>query len=179
MFAFVVQIIEYTTPDGRRYRVREIQEVDREHLLLGLGKMSPTTRYQRFHQERTNFSDLELDFLVACDGINHVAYVCRALDQDDIEGEGIAVARFYRDAENGKWGEVAIVVIDAWQDAGIGALLLDTLAAHCRRIGIEGWRAVIVGDNQRAINLFSRIGAVVKQGWEDRSLVLSIRLNPT
>ncbi|MBS1726176.1 MAG: GNAT family N-acetyltransferase [Armatimonadetes bacterium] len=164
------------TSDGRCYRVRPISAVDREHLQIGLGKMSPTTLYQRFHHYRRAFTDAELDFLTACDGKTHIAYVCRAIDDDGEEGEGVGVARVYRDTRDPKVGEVAIVVIDSWQNTGVGTALIQALADHCRQVGILDWRAVIVGDNDRVLHLLSRVGEVVERVWQDRSQVLRIHL---
>ena len=167
----------YTTTDNRQYVVRPIQGIDREHLVAGLGKMSPTTRYHRFLTARTDFTDEELDFLISCDGKDHIAYVCRALEANGQEGEGVAVARFFRDPNNREWGEVAIVVIDAWQEVGLGSILLGTLAKQCRTTGAKGWRATLLGENERAAHLFAKVGKVVMREWEYRSLVLHIRLN--
>jgi len=165
------------TADGRRYIVRQIRPDDREHLVAGIGKMSPATRYQRFHNARSEFSPEELNFLVSCDGQNHIAYVAMALNYKNEEGEGVAVTRFYRDPNNSEWGEVAVVVIDAWQNVGIGSVLLATLADHCRRTGVKGWRATIIGDNERAVHLFGKVGTIVLREWEERSLILHVELS--
>jgi GNAT superfamily N-acetyltransferase len=99
------------------------------------------------------------------------------LDPEDQEGEGIGVTRFFRDPNNAEWGEVAIVVIDAWQGSGIGSALLEALANHCLRTGVKGWRAAILGDNDRAVHTFEKFGKVVLREWEERSLVLHVELN--
>lgn len=164
----------HQTSDGRSYVVRTIQPFDREHLVAGLAKMSPATRFQRFLTDRTDFSPEELDFLLACDGQNHIAYVCHALGTDGEECEGVAAARFFREADNPEWGEAAIVVIDDWQNIGVGSVLLDTLAEHCRRSGVRGWRATILADNDRAIKLLSKVGTICGRKWEGRSVEVSV-----
>jgi len=169
-------MIVNVTADGRRYNIRVIRPDDRDHLVRGLEQMSPATRYQRFHGERTDFTSGELDFLVACDGVDHIAYVSHGVDYRGQETEGAGVARFYRDPEQPDWGEVAIVVVDGWQNVGLGSVLLGILADHCRKTCVKGWKASIVGDNDRAIHVFSKIGTVTQREWVDRSIVLHILL---
>ncbi len=165
-----------TTPDGRRYNVREIQPSDREHLARGVENMSVETRYQRFHTNRTHLSEPELDFLVGCDGKNHIAVVCHELDDQGEEGDGFAVARFFRSDDEPQWGEAAIVVMDDWQGQGIGEVLLSALAARCREENVVGWIATVGGDNQRALHVFEKFGVVESRVWHDRTQELRIRL---
>ncbi len=163
--------------DGRPYVIRAIRPEDRNYLVLGLGRMSLETRYNRFHNARTEFSEQELDFLVHCDGKNHIALVAMPLGHDGQECDGVGVTRFYRDSGDPEWGEVAIVIIDEWQGMGIGNELLRSLADACRATGVVGWRANIKPDNERAIRLFSEVGPVIERSQEGETLTLSIVLD--
>lgn len=163
--------------DGRPYVIRPIRPEDREYLVLGLGRMSLETRYNRFHNARTEFTERELDFLVHCDGKNHLALVAMPLDDDGQECDGVGVTRFYRDSDDPEWGEVAIVIIDEWQGQGVGSHLLKALAEACIRAGVVGWRANIKPDNERAIHLFSEAGVVIERELKNEVVTLCIVLD--
>ncbi len=152
--------------NGKQILVRPIQDSDRAHLDAGIRKLSPQSRWLRFHTDRTEFSAEELTYLVECDGVSRLAMVAIGLDDDGNESEGIGVARAYRNSEQPESAEVAIVVIDEWQQLGVGHALLHTLAETCISIGVRQWTAQILMDNDRALHLFQACGEVVHSSWE-------------
>ena len=160
----------------RKYGIRAIRHDDRSQLLSGVHKLSPTTRYRRFNSARKSFSKHELDHLTSCDGWNHIALIAASIGSDGQEKSGIAVGRFYRDRSNPKWGEVAIVVTDSWHGQGVGTSLLRELSALCRQVGVEGWRASIMIDNQPALRLFAKVGRVIQYDTDENHVTLHIEL---
>lgn len=168
----------HSSLDGRRYKVRPISPIDRDHLRRGVERMSVETRYQRFLTNKETLLPEELDFLISCDGQNHIAYVCREVDADGTETDGFAVARFFRDVDDPQWGEAAIVIVDNWQNVGIGEVLLRRLAQRCLEVGVKGWRATVAGENTRAVHLFEKFGQIISRDWEERSQSLRLVLDP-
>jgi len=84
--------------------------------------------------------------------------------------------RFIRDTSEPEWGEIAVVVVDAWQRQGAGQALLSELASRCRTIGVLGWRASVIGDNQPALNLLAKFGTIVEREWDSHCVSLRIAL---
>lgn len=90
--------------------------------------------------------------------------------------KGVGVARFIRDSSHPEWGEVAIVVVDAWQRQGAGTALLSELSLRCRAVGVTGWHASVIGDNQPALNLLSKFGKIIHREWDSHCVSLTISL---
>ena len=99
------------------------------------------------------------------------------VDADGEETEGVAVARAYRDPADPTRAEVAVVVVDDWQGAGIGRLLLSTLAERCREVGIRRWGACFLGENERAIRLFQSLGSIADRRWSEGVLEMEIEID--
>ncbi|MDR3690329.1 MAG: GNAT family N-acetyltransferase [Fimbriimonas sp.] len=166
------------TTDGVRYGIRQIRQEDRPYLVIGIQELSPITRYRRFLSARTTLTDSELDHLLSCDGWNHIAVVAASVDEDGRELDGIGVARFHRDPNNPSVGEVAIVVIDAWQGKGIGFTLLQELKRLCVNVGVEDWKATIMGENEAAQALFAKVGETVLVEADELHVTLHIEIGP-
>ena len=165
-----------TTKDGRSYIIRPIESADRVHLRDGIQRLSPESRYRRFHSARRNLSERELDFLTCCDGMNHIAIVATAIDADGIETEGIAVARFFRDGHHPGIGEVAIVVGDWWQGVGVGTAMLKELCRRCLEVKTTHWTATLDADNVPAIRALSKIGPSEASKPSENRITLTIAL---
>lgn len=163
---------------GQPYTIRPLIRNDRKHLENGLRELSPKSRIRRFHSERDRFTERELDYLVSCDGVNHLAWVA-GIDDGLPQARGIGVARIVRDPTEPESGEVAVTVADDWQGCGVGSALLMHLALQSRAIGIHRWVATILPDNEHALRLVSKFGAVVSRRWEDGGLTLLLDLTYT
>lgn len=157
--------MEFVLADGRKIRIRPICAADQSHLQIGLTKLGAQTRRLRFHTDRRTFTPQELEYLTACDGQDRIAVVAIGLDEAGEEFEGVGVARAYRDLSCPERGEVAMVVIDAWQGGGIGRHLMDELARRCLSVGIDRWTASVFGENRRALKLLASYGSITDRRW--------------
>jgi RimJ/RimL family protein N-acetyltransferase len=99
-----------------------------------------------------------------------------AFSENGEEGQAIGVARCYREAAKTNWGEVGFIVVDDWQGSGVGTALLKELSQRCISVGIEYWKAQILGENTAAVRLLDKAGDVQNRYWEDRCMVLEITL---
>jgi RimJ/RimL family protein N-acetyltransferase len=79
--------------------------------------------------------------------------------------ELIAVARYTHD-DRADEAEVAIVVQDAWQNRGIGTVLLPELLAYGERRGIRRFRAYVLAENTRMLDLLTRVSRVLERRLE-------------
>jgi RimJ/RimL family protein N-acetyltransferase len=97
----------------------------------------------------------ELRYLTEVDHHDHEAMV--AIDTDT--GRLIGVMRYIRMATRSDEAELAALVVDDWQRHGVATALLDELAAHALRDGIERFRAIVSPENSPAIAALRRLGA--------------------
>ena len=56
--------------------------------------------------------------------------------------------------------EVAFVVADGWQNRGLGTILFRRLMDAARARGVVGFRAWVLADNTRMLDLIARLGDV-------------------
>lgn len=143
---------DIVTDDGEVVRVRFLEREDGP-LLIGLFyRLSPESRYQRFHVPVHDLTDVELhDYLppyLDVDRTHHVALV--GLVEQDGEQMAVAVARFKQQDRTDE-AEVAIVVQDDWQRRGVGRAFMMRLILVARSVGIRrliGW----VNPSNRAVS---------------------------
>jgi len=144
--------------DGREARVRFLRS-DEGHLLIDLfQRLSPESRYQRFHVPVGELTPEEirerLPRYTDVDGWDHVALL--AVLQEAGREEALAVARYKRTAEQ-QVAEAAVVVRDDWQRQGIGTELLVQLMAVARQRGVDRFEAWVQGSNRSILRLIAAL----------------------
>src|SRR5215472_9337500 len=118
-----------TLKDGTIARIRAIRPEDEQILIESFRRLSPESVYQRFFMALP-----ELPAQMA----HHVA---NASDSDrfalvaEIGAELAAVARYERTSESSA-AELALVVLDAWQNRGLGRLMIRAIVDAAERNGI-------------------------------------------
>jgi len=155
---------DVVTRDGGTVHVRPIRPADRPRIAELHGRLSPETVYFRFFAPLPTLPDALLDRFVNVDYVDRLALV--ALLGDRI----IAVARYERlptGTETGDEAEVAFLVDDAHQGRGLGAVLLEHLAAAARQAGISRFVADTLPGNQRMLRLFHEAGFDDQRSFAD------------
>ena len=147
--------------DGRHVGVRPIRPEDGQALRGAFARLSPQSRYSRFLHHRVALSDDTLRYLTDVDGHDHFALVATSESLDLKEETGVAVARFVRLEREPRVAEVAVTVLDAWQDCGLGARMLRMLAEAARARGIDVFRAEILTGHRAIPGLIERAHARV------------------
>lgn len=143
--------------DGTRVLLRQIRPSDRERLAEGMHRLSPASRYLRFHAAIDELTPEQLDYLSQVDHADHEAIV--ALDVDRREHPGIGVARYIREPYEPHVAEAAITVADEYHGQGAGTLLLGALAARARTNGITVFRNYVLDGNDAMLEVFDNLGA--------------------
>lgn len=147
--------------DGRRVLVRRIGPEDRPRLIDGLRRMSPRSRYLRFHRFVSDLTEAELRQLSEPDQRAHVAWGAIALDED---GEpGVAAVRYVRSPEDPSRAEFSVAVVDDYQRVGLGRLLLETLIADALVNGVERLVSPVLLENRAALTLFQALGGRLRR----------------
>ena len=134
-------------------RVRDIRPDDKAALERLHSRLSADTRYRRYHGAKGALSRSELRYLTEVDGHEHVALVA-----EDAGGELHGVARVVADGGPGQ-AELAVVVADSVQDAGVGATLMTQLLDRAEREGVHRIVLEVQADNHRALRFFQGFGA--------------------
>ncbi len=127
--------------------LRPVRAGDREALMRGFERLSADSRYRRFFIHKKGLSDDELDFFTVLDGTNHDAVAAFELRDGGVEGGMIGVARFVRVATAATEAEVAVTVVDEFQNQGLGRLMLGRLVECALDVGIRTLRFHFQADN--------------------------------
>ncbi len=143
--------------DGTRVLIRQIRPADRDRLTEGLRRLSPDSRYLRFHAEIDELTEEQLDYLTHVDHRDHEALV--ALDLEDPEVPGVGVARYIREPHEPEVAEAAITVADEYHGRGAGTLLLGALSVRARDNDVRVFRNYVLSENQAMLDVFDNLGA--------------------
>lgn len=126
--------------DGSVALLSPLGAEDRDLLSEGLELLSIESRYTRFGQGRSGLTNRELDYLARVDQRSHVAWGAA------VDGEGAGVGRYIRLDDQG-CAEIAVTVLDEYQQRGLGSLLFEALVAVARADGIEVFCFAVVPGN--------------------------------
>lgn len=132
--------VEIELSDGSMAVLSPLVAEDRDYLVRGLEELSVESRFARFGQGRHSLSETEWQYLTNIDQRDHVAWVAM------IDGEGAGVGRYIRGEE---CAEVALTVLDPYQQRGLGKALLYALIAVARADGIPSFCVEVVPSNLR------------------------------
>lgn len=142
-------------------RLRPVRSDDAPRMRAFIRRVSPETRYKRFHTHLSDLTPAMVRHLVEVDGENHVALVAT-----DIADEIVADARFIRVVDDEGAAEIAITVDDAYQNLGLGSVMLDRLTAIASATGIREMVAYTLPNNTPLERLFGHIGPVTRRAWK-------------
>lgn len=137
--------------DGRTVHIRPISPDDADRLRDFHAGLSAETIQYRFFSPHPTLSDQEVEHFTNVDHDDRVALVAT------LGARMIGVARYER-LQDRDSAEVAFVVSDEHQGRGVGALLLEHLAAAARERGISRFEASVLTTNRRMLQVFSTAG---------------------
>jgi GNAT superfamily N-acetyltransferase len=137
---------------GEDVLLRPISAGDKRLLAEAFERLSPESRYRRFFAPLQRLTERDLTYLTEVDHHDHEAIVALEPDREAIVG----VARYVR-SEDPAEAEVAVVVGDPWQGRGVATALLERLVARARDEGIDHFVAIVLSDNEEALELFEHV----------------------
>ena len=141
-----------------------IRPSDEPALRAWFDRISPESRYQRFHSHVTKLTDAQWRYLTHVDGVNHVALVAR------LAGKPVGVGRLI--LREGA-AEIAFLVDDDHQRCGIGSILRDHLLDIARERGIYRLQAHVLPSNIAMRRLFDLPDLAVSDRGDVIELVLA------
>ncbi len=114
-------------------------------------RLSPETRYRRFHAPVDRLPMAAVRRLVSVDHELREAVV--AVVGDEVVG----VARYDRSPDDPGTAEFAVVVEDGWQGVGLGRQLLRDASELAARSGVRRLTATVQPDNAAVLGLVRRL----------------------
>ena len=135
--------------------IRPVHRDDASLLEDGFTRLSAASRRLRFLADKSRLSAKEVRYFTQVDHHDHEAIGAR----DAVDGRGVGIARFIRDPENPQTAEVAIVVVDEWQQRGVATELVTRLFRRAREEGIRSFTALVAEDNEGVLALMRDLGA--------------------
>lgn len=161
-----------TLRDGSRVYLRPIRPDDAPRLVELYGRLSRHTAYQRFFTIMRRLPPDWARFLAAVDYERRLAIVA----EHDVDGAPVlvAVGRYEATEEPGT-AEVAFVVQDGWQGRGLGTILFHEVLRAGTARGVRRFRAYVLAENARMLDLINRHAPVEQRTLEDGVVSLLFR----
>jgi RimJ/RimL family protein N-acetyltransferase len=139
---------DVTLRDGSRVHIRPIHPED-DHILVDLfHHLSPQSIYQRFFTAMPDLSPGLARYLSNVNYTNRMALVA------EVAGELIGVGRYERTTDPGLV-ELSLVIVDAWQNRGLGRILLRETLRAAEANGIRRFRADVLAENRQMLRLLA------------------------
>ena len=155
--------------DGRRVLIRPMNPSNADAERAFIAALSPEARRNRFQEQFTTPSEALVNSLVDVDHSNDEAFV--ALSEQSRHTEIVGVSR-YAVGSDPQQCEIAVTVLDAWQDLGLGTALMRRLIDAAKERGIGRMISLDFAENQRMTHLAQALGFVTTPDPDDRTQVV-------
>jgi RimJ/RimL family protein N-acetyltransferase len=142
--------------DGATVHIRPIRLDDAPRLVAAYERLSTHSAYQRFFSTMRRLPPDWARFLATVDYQTRLALIAERPGAGNVELLGVARYESTRDDAP----EVAFVILDAWQNRGLGTILFRTLLEAGVARGFRRFRAWILADNIRMLDLIHRHGNI-------------------
>jgi RimJ/RimL family protein N-acetyltransferase len=154
---------DVTLSDGTHLHLRPIRPDDAPRLSELHDRLSRRTAYQRFFTVMKHLPPDWAQKLAAVDYRTRFAIVAERPAERGTELVG--VGRYEPTDEPGT-AEVAFVVQDGWQDRGLGTILFDDVLRAALERGVRRFRAFVLPENRRMLDLITRFGDIKERKTE-------------
>jgi acetyltransferase len=153
--------------------LRPLRRGDVGAVLEVFGGLGLRSRAQRFLTAKPRLTSADLRQLTAVDGRDHVA----VLAVSAATGRPVGVARFVRDPAEPSSADVAVEVVDAWQDCGVGTMLAADLVRRAWQLGVRRLTMAMAPDNEGAVRLLHRVpGEIERLSIDEHTAEFAITL---
>jgi acetyltransferase len=152
--------------DGREVAIRSAGAHDAARIQDFIRKLAPRTRYYRFCGTTRELPVDALARLVQADGECAVTLLALAYDTNEVLGLGEYIAQ-----RKANTCEMALVVHDTWQRAGLGSLLLSGLMSRAREASLHYMEGLVLRDNSAMLKLARAQGFEMRASAHDSAMV--------
>jgi acyl-CoA hydrolase/RimJ/RimL family protein N-acetyltransferase len=145
--------------DGSRAFIRPLRLTDEAAMRDLFYKLSSESIYHRFFQPLRSMPHPKVQQFMRIDYKNDMVLLAAAgkAETDPL----VAVGRYSLDHHT-NMAEVAFVVRDDWQNRGVGTALLRALVESAKALGIQGFTAEVLADNQPMLRVFHHADLVIE-----------------
>lgn len=154
---------EVVLKDGTELRLRPIRPEDAPRLIDFYNRLSRHSAYQRFFSIMKRLPPDWARMLATVDYRRRLALVAERGPAGAPEIVGVGR---YEPTEDPDTVEVAFVVQDGLQGQGLGAILLGHLLDAAEARGLRRFRAYVLADNRRMLDLLTRFTDVIELSIE-------------
>jgi len=162
--------------DGSTLRLRPTLAGDGPPLTAFFAHLSPESLYLRFQGAVSVDEHLVTSFLGG-DGTESLSLVGELTDEAS-EHRIVGIGTYVRLRDPAR-AEVAFAVADEFQHRGIGSRLLERLAVHARREGIDRFVAQVLPANLAMLRVFGDAGFEVTRRYVDGVVEVEFALAPS
>lgn len=161
---------DFALKNGAIVHIRPIRPEDEGALIDISRHLSPQTVYQRFFSALPELPPEMAHHLANVNYTDRMALIAEAA------GQPIAVGRYEPTGDPGQV-ELALVVLDEWQNRGLGRILLREIVRAAVANGIRRFRADVLADNHPMLRLLASELVIVDRQIQAGivSLVLTAR----
>lgn len=163
------------TRDGVTFTIRAIRPNDKGQMRAAFREVSKETIYRRFFELKRELTDRDLAYFTEVDFVRHVALVATF---DDGGGErGAGVGRYVvEEGTDPLQAEAALLVVDHYQNRGIGTQLLYHLAEIARSAGVRVFTGQVLGENHKMMEVFLHSGYEIHRQVESGVVKVSFSI---
>lgn len=151
-----------TIRNGTPVKIRPIRPDDAPRLQTGFSRLSQQSIYLRFLQTFRELSDKQAREFASVDYQHRMALVAEIQEAGETQLIGVARYSMVEDAEPGL-AESAIVVVDEYQNLGLGTHLLKCLIQYARSHGVKAFLATVHQTNAQIMRFIQRSGLPFKK----------------
>jgi len=166
------RICDVVLRDGSTLPLRLAGQDDIGALVTFFAGLSPESRYYRFLGV-ANLDAGAVARLIPVDATSGTALI------GECGGRIVALAGYYRAADDPDRAEVAFAIADAFQGRGIGTRLLEVLAQLARVERVRSFDAYVLGENRKMMDVFLECGYRVSRHIEGGAFHVELSLEPT
>ncbi|MDI6799526.1 MAG: GNAT family N-acetyltransferase [Actinomycetota bacterium] len=164
---------EVILQDGKSLRIRAIAPEDKRKLEEFFYRLSPQTRYFRFHYAKEKITAEELAYFTEVNPPKRVAFVATI---GEGEAERIVGVGRWDIIGDGKTAEISFVVEDRLQVRGVGTALIEQLAGAANKFKIKKFVANVLPENTRMLKIFDESGFKLDKNFHEGVYVIEIDL---
>ena len=121
--------------------------------------LSETTMYQRYMGPKKQMPHKEIQRLIDIDYEGTMTVIAMTKDGDHFHAIGMAS---YDVDKASNTAEVAFIVVDRWQNKGVGMQFMDMLIKIAKDKGVKAFTAELLSENFRMLDMFYRTGLKVE-----------------
>jgi GNAT superfamily N-acetyltransferase len=145
---------------GAEVEPRLLETDDADRLVRMFSRLSAQTVRRRFF---TVVPRLEGPLLTSLTSVDHDRHEALVVVVDD---EVVGLASYHLDADDPHAADVAVLVEDGWQQAGLGRRLVEELAGLARGRGIERFHADVLAENRPAVGFVRRMNPSARARYD-------------